>query len=149
LLPVVVGRKLVVLLQGVILKLLVFFGDRPLLPVFMGKGLQLVVLQLMLPLLSLLLPHWEPQLPGLPRAMLLVLVPMLVGTHMRLVVAIAEVVVGDWLLLQELVGNGLTLVTVMLVLQWLVLVGKGLLLVDIDSRRLILALVLLLICDTL
>jgi hypothetical protein len=89
LLPVVVGRELVVRLLGVILKLLVFFGDRPLLPVFMGKGLQLVVLQLMLPMLSLLLPHWELQLPGLPRAMLLVLVPMLVGTDMRLMMAIA------------------------------------------------------------
>jgi predicted transcriptional regulator len=42
--------------------------------------------------------------------------------------------VGDWLLLQELVGKGLTMVTVMMVVQRLVLVGKGLLLVDRDMR---------------
>jgi hypothetical protein len=41
---------------------------------------------MLLPLL-LLLPLWEPmRLPGLARAQLLVLVPVLVGTDMRLVV---------------------------------------------------------------
>jgi hypothetical protein len=46
-----VGKELVVLLLGLLLQLLVLVGDRPLLPVFTGRGLQLVVLQLMLLLL--------------------------------------------------------------------------------------------------
>jgi hypothetical protein len=41
------------------------------------------------------------------------------------------------------VGNGLTLVTVMLVLRWLVLVGKGLLLVDREFTAINFALVLM------
>jgi hypothetical protein len=86
LLLVPVGKELVMLLRGIILKLLVLVGDRPVLPVFMGGGLQLVVLQLMpLPLL-LLLPLWELRLPGLARAQLLVMVPVLLGTNMRLMV---------------------------------------------------------------
>jgi hypothetical protein len=149
LLPVLVDRELVVLLLGVLLKLLVLFGDRPMLSLFMGTELQLVVLQLtLLPQLSLL-PMWELRLPGLARALLLGLVPVLVGIDMRLVVALLHILVGDWLLLQELVGKGLTLVTVMLVLRRLVLVGKWLLLVDKDLRLLIMALVLLLMCGTL
>jgi hypothetical protein len=92
---------------------------------------------------------------------------MMVGTDMRLVVALLRVMVGDWLLRQELVGKGLTPVTVMLVLQRHVLVGKGLFLVDRgwqplvlvggkmlllvgrDLRMLIMALVLVLMCGTL
>jgi predicted membrane protein len=54
-----------------------------------------VVLQLMLLPLLLLLPLWDLRLPGLARAMLLVLVPVLVGTDMRLVVALLQVLVGD------------------------------------------------------
>jgi hypothetical protein len=81
--------------------------------------------------------------------MLLVLVPVQVGTDMRLVVALLQVLVGDWLMLQGLVGKGLTLVMVMLVLQRLVLVGKGLLLGDRDLRLLIMALVLMLMCGAL
>jgi hypothetical protein len=108
-----------------------------------------VVLQLMLLPILLLLPLWELRLPGLARALLLVLVPVLVGKGMRLVVALLQVTIGDWLALQEPVGKGLTLVTVMLVQQRLVLVGKGLLLVNRDLRLLILALVLLLISGTL
>jgi hypothetical protein len=42
------GQELVMVLLGVLLKMLVLVGDRLLLPVFMGKGLQLVVLRLML-----------------------------------------------------------------------------------------------------
>jgi hypothetical protein len=53
---------------------LVLVGDRPLLPVFIGKGLQLVVMELMLLLLMLLLLLWELRLPGLARALLLALV---------------------------------------------------------------------------
>jgi hypothetical protein len=66
--------------------LLVLVGDRPLLPVFMGKGLQLAVLQSILLLLLLLLLRWELRLPRLARAKLLVLVLVLVSTDMRLVV---------------------------------------------------------------
>jgi hypothetical protein len=80
LLPVRVDKELVVPLLGVLLKLLVLFGDRPLPPVFTGRGLQLVVPQLMLLPLLLLLSLWEPQLSGLARAMLLVFVPVLMGT---------------------------------------------------------------------
>jgi hypothetical protein len=147
--PVLVEKELVVLRLGVLLKLLVLFGDRPVLPVFMGRELQLVVLVLtLLPLLSLL-PLWEVRLPGLARALLLGLVPVLVGIDMRLVVALLQVLVGDWLMLPELVGTGLTLVAVLLVLQRLALVVKELLLVDKDLRLLVLALVLLLLCGTL
>jgi hypothetical protein len=81
-----VGKDLVVLVMGVILKPLVLVGDRPLLPVFIGRGFQLVVLHLMLQPLLLLLPLWELRLPGLTRAHPLVLVPVLVGTKMRMVV---------------------------------------------------------------
>jgi hypothetical protein len=35
-----VDKELVMVMMGVLLKLLVLFGDRPLLPVFMGRGLQ-------------------------------------------------------------------------------------------------------------
>jgi hypothetical protein len=52
----------------------------------MSKGLQLVVMQLMLLLLLLLLLLWEPRLPGLARAHLLVLVLVLVGTYMWMAV---------------------------------------------------------------
>jgi hypothetical protein len=123
LLSVSVDKELVVQLLGVLLEVLVLFGDRPLLPVFMGRGLHLVVLQLILSL-------WELRLPGLARAMILVFMPVLVGTYMRLVVALLQVLVGDWLVLQELVGKGLTMVTVMIMMQRLVLVGKMLFMVD-------------------
>jgi hypothetical protein len=141
LLPVLVDKELVVQLLEVLLKLFVL-GDRPLPPVFMGRGLQLGVLHLMLLPLVLLLPLWELGLPGLAHALLLVLV--LVGANMRLVVALLQVLVCDWLLLQALVGTGL-----ILVLQRLVLGGKGMLPVGRDLRLLILARVLLLICGTL
>jgi hypothetical protein len=42
-----------------------------------------------------------------------------------LLVVLPQVLVGYWLLLPELVGKGLTLVTVMMVLQLRALVGKG------------------------
>jgi hypothetical protein len=48
--------------------LLVLVGDRPLLPVFMGRGLQRAVLQMILRMLLLLLLLWEVRLPGLTRA---------------------------------------------------------------------------------
>jgi hypothetical protein len=81
--------------------------------------------------------------------------------------ALLQVLVGDWLLLQELVSKGLTLVAVVRVLQLLVLVGRRLLLVDSglqlivmvggqmlplmgrDLRLLILLIVLLQMCSTL
>jgi hypothetical protein len=44
LLLVPVGKELFAQLLRVILKLLVLVGDQPLLPVFMGRGLQLVVM---------------------------------------------------------------------------------------------------------
>jgi hypothetical protein len=69
------GKELVGLRPGALLRLLVLVGDRPLLPVFMNIRLQLVVWQLML---------WELRLPGLARAHLLVLV--LVGANMWLAV---------------------------------------------------------------
>jgi hypothetical protein len=81
-----VGKELVVLLLGVLLQLLMLVGDRPLLPVFMGRGLQLVVLPMMLPLLLILLLLWELRLPGLACAQLRVWVLVLVGIDMRLVV---------------------------------------------------------------
>jgi hypothetical protein len=51
LLHVLVGKELDVLLLGVLVQLLMLVGDRVLLLEFMGKGLHLVVLQLMLLLL--------------------------------------------------------------------------------------------------
>jgi hypothetical protein len=77
---------LVVPLLGVLLQILVLVGDRPLLPMFMGRGLQVVVLEMMLRLLLLLLMLWELRLPRLARAELLLLVLVFVGTDMRLVV---------------------------------------------------------------
>jgi hypothetical protein len=125
-----VDKELVVPMLRVLLKLLVLFSDRPMLPVFMGRELQLVVLQLtLLPLLSLL-PLRELRLPGLAHALLLGLVPVLVRTNRRLVVALVQVLVGDWLMLQKLVV-------------------RGLLLVDTDLRMLTLVLVLMLMCGTL
>jgi hypothetical protein len=50
---------------------------------------------------------------------------------------------------QELMGKGLTMVTVMIMLQRLVLVGKMLFLVDRYLRLLIMALVLVLMCGAL
>jgi hypothetical protein len=81
---VLAGKELVVLLLGVPLQMLVLVGDQPLLPVFMGTWLQLVVMQLMLLALLSLLFLWGLRLPGLAHAHLLVLVQ--VGTYMRLVV---------------------------------------------------------------
>jgi hypothetical protein len=83
LLVVMVGKELVVLLLGVLLQMLVLVGDRPLLPLFMGRGLQRVVLEMMLRLLLLLPLLWELRLPRLDRAQLLVsvLVLVLVGTN--------------------------------------------------------------------
>jgi hypothetical protein len=81
-----VGKELVVLLLGGILQLLVLVGDRPLLPVLRGAWLQLMVLQLMLLLVLLVLLLWELRLPGLARAKLILLVPLLVGIDMRFVV---------------------------------------------------------------
>jgi hypothetical protein len=49
----------------------------------MGRGLQLVVLQVMMLLLMLLLLLLEMRLPGLARAHLLVSVIVPVGTNMR------------------------------------------------------------------
>jgi hypothetical protein len=49
---------------------------------------------MLLPLL-ILVPLWELRLPGLARTLLTVLVPVLVGTYMRLVVALLYVLVGD------------------------------------------------------
>jgi hypothetical protein len=63
--------------------------------VFMCKGLQLVVLQLMLLPLLIIVPVWELRLLGLARTLLIVLVPVLVSTNMRLVVAFLYVLVGD------------------------------------------------------
>jgi hypothetical protein len=107
-----VGKELIVLLLGVLLQLLV--SDGPLLPVFMGIGLHLVVMQVMLLLLLLLVLR----MPGLARAQLLVLA--LVGTDMRMIVVLlvilSQVFVGDWLLLPRFVGKGLTLMTVVMVL---------------------------------
>jgi hypothetical protein len=85
LLLVLVGKDMAVLLLRLLSHLLVLVCDRPLLPVFMGRRLQLVVLQLMfLLLLLLLLLLLHLQLPGLARAKLLLLV--LAGTYMELVV---------------------------------------------------------------
>jgi hypothetical protein len=78
-----VGKELVVLMLGVLMQLLVLVGDRPHLPLLMGRGLQLVVLDLMLLMLLLLVVLWELRLPRLARSVLLVLVLVLVGTYMR------------------------------------------------------------------
>jgi hypothetical protein len=73
-----VGKEFVVLLSGVLLRWLVLVGDRPMLPVFMGKGLQLVGLHVML----FMLQPRELRLPGQARAHLLLMVQVLVGTIM-------------------------------------------------------------------
>jgi hypothetical protein len=78
------GKELIVLLPDTLLHLLALLGDRPMLAVFVGSGLQVVVSQLVLLLLLLLMLLWELRLPGIARAQLLVL--MRVGTNMRLVV---------------------------------------------------------------
>jgi hypothetical protein len=81
------GKTLVVLLPGLFLQLFVLVGDRPLLPVFMARGLQLVgVIQLMLLLLLFPLLLWELRLARLARTHLLMQVVVLVGTYMRLVI---------------------------------------------------------------
>jgi hypothetical protein len=46
LLSVLVGKGLVVPLLGVLSQMLVLVGDRPMLPVFMGKGLHLVEMRM-------------------------------------------------------------------------------------------------------
>jgi hypothetical protein len=56
-----------------------------------------------------------------------------------LLVGLLQELVGDWLLLPELVGNGLTRVTVVLVWYLLVLVGKGLPLVLVLLQLLVMA----------
>jgi hypothetical protein len=81
LLLVLVGKELAVLLVGVLLQFSGLVGNRPMLPVLpviMGKGLQLMLL-----LLLLLLVIGELRLLGLARARLLFMV--LMGTNMRLV----------------------------------------------------------------
>jgi hypothetical protein len=83
---VVVGNELVVLLPGVLLQLLASVGDRPLLPLFMGRRLQLVVVEMMLPLLLKLQLLWELRLLSLASTHVLVLLLVLVGIDMRLVV---------------------------------------------------------------
>jgi hypothetical protein len=47
LLVMVVGKELVVVFHGEHSQLLMMVGDRPLMPLFMGRGLQLVVLHVM------------------------------------------------------------------------------------------------------
>jgi hypothetical protein len=120
---------MVVLLAGVLLHMLVLVSDRPFLPVFMGTGLQLVVLQVMLLLLFLLLLLWELRLPGMTRAQLLVLVLVLGGMDMRLVVGPLMVLLRllvlarARLLLHEPLGIELLLVIALLVVLLQVLVG--------------------------
>jgi hypothetical protein len=74
-LQILMGKEL----MGVLLKVLALGGDQPQLPLLMGLGLHLVVMQMMLQPLPLLLPMWELRLPGLARAQLLVLVPVQAG----------------------------------------------------------------------
>jgi hypothetical protein len=79
-----VVKELVVLLLKALSQLLVVVGDWPLLVVFMGRGLQLVVVKLILLFMLLLLLVVQLWLPGRARSWLLSLV--LVGTYMRMVV---------------------------------------------------------------
>jgi hypothetical protein len=65
------GKQLVVLLLGALLHLLALVGDRPLLPVLISIGLQLMMVQLMLLMMVLLLLLWELRLLGLPRTHML------------------------------------------------------------------------------
>jgi hypothetical protein len=81
-----VGKEMAALLLGVPLHVMVFVGDRPLLPVFMGRGLRLVGLHSMMLLLLLLLVPWELRLPGLARADMLLLLAVIMSTYMRMVV---------------------------------------------------------------
>jgi hypothetical protein len=90
---VFVGKEVVVMLMRLFLHMLVMVGDRPLLPVFMGRVLHLVVLQLMLLLRFLMLLVWELRLPGLARVRVLVFVLVLVGTNMRLVIGLLVVLI--------------------------------------------------------
>jgi hypothetical protein len=117
---VLVGKEMVVLLLGVLSQLLVLVGDRSLPPVLMGRGLPLVLMQLMVSLLVLLLMLLLVQLPGLARAHLLLL--LLVSKNIRLVVGTLVVLmhvlvlVGDQVL-PVLVGGVLQVVGVRMMMM--------------------------------
>jgi hypothetical protein len=102
---------MVVVVLGVLLQLLVLASDRPPMPVFMGRWLQLVGLHLMLLTLLLSMLPRKVRQPGLARAKILLLV--LVGIDMRLVVRPLVVLVqlialaGARLLLHVLVDTKL------------------------------------------
>jgi hypothetical protein len=114
LLLVMSDRDLVLLLLRVLSQVLVLVGDRPLLPVLMGRGLLIVLLQLMLFMMLLMFLLLQMQLPELARAHVLLLVT--VCTYLRLVVGPLVVLIQVLVLVGDqlfgLVGRALQQVVV-------------------------------------